>query len=89
MKPTSIFTLLAAFALSACSGGDERATAVSPDDYVHFSDYFTMDESTANEMSLAPPVSDMALAPKEPYANLLRDPQDPSDAAAVAAPSAP
>src|SRR3546814_14446714 len=64
MKKTMIAALSASIAFLSACGGSPDDKVYGPEDYKHFSQTFTMDESTANEMNkdggtpLAGPVKD-------------------------------
>lgn len=71
MKKTFIAAGLLSFSLLSACGNSPDDKVYGPDDYKHFSSYFQMDESTANEMTkdggtvMAPP------ADKDPNAAIL------------------
>src|SRR3546814_19580302 len=51
MKKTMIAALSASIAFLSACGGSPDDKVYGPEDYKHFSQTFTMDESTANEMN--------------------------------------
>lgn len=50
MPRTFILAIVASTVLASC--GDDNEDVVSPEDYVHFSDTFTMSESVSEDMQM-------------------------------------
>lgn len=59
-----VFAIIPPLLLAAC-GSSEEQKVYGPDDYKHFSPYFTMNESANNEMGTAP-AGEMAPVQQDP-----------------------
>ncbi len=82
-----VLALLAPFALAAC--GETEEDIVGPEDYEPYGDYFTMDESVEDEMTMDG--GQVLVDPKEddPHAALLAADTLPDDAIGAALTEAP
>lgn len=89
MMKTSKVLVVIPFALLAACGQASEEKVYGPEDYKHFSSYFLMDESAANEMSADGGTALVAPATSDPNAAILIAKALPGDAtgAALTAPT--
>jgi hypothetical protein len=87
-KATKALVAISCALLAACGQASEEKV-YGPEDYKHFSSYFLMDESAANEMSADGGTALVAPATSDPNAAILTAKALPGDAtgAALTAPT--
>ena len=84
-----IALLISVTLLSACGDNVDDSDVVGPEDYVHFSEYFTMDEAVTNEMAMDGGTPMVDPQKTDPYAAILTAKALPGDTTAETLTSSP
>lgn len=89
MKTSLVAAMSASIMLLAACGDSVEDKVYGPEDYKHFSQTFTMDESTANEMSKDGGSAMVAPASEDPNGKLLTAKSLPGDTTGALLTAAP